>query len=277
MASHKSEPERPAVSYDGHQVSVNIPLVHGVDLPVLLKAVQAGVDQLAANSRRVEQQQQSWLMSTQRVQHWQLRRLTGGKADTVGPQPPSSDDSRSSMQQLSVQVVVPLQESSPHEASDSGSSGSRHGSNGSRRGNSGGSSESDVGGAGHVQVAKAAPFTADELELLGKLVAAANKPGSGQVSCCCCCWCVVSRHVAKQLQLWGAAGCCCKQARVGPGELLLLLVRFVQVFELCVVSRHVARWLELLAKLVAAANKPGSGQVSCCCCWCGLCKRLSWV
>jgi hypothetical protein len=185
-ASHTNEPERPNVSFDGHQVSVNIPLLHGVDLPVLLKAVQAGVDQLAANSRRVEQQQQSWLLSTQRVQHWQLRRLTGGKADTVQPQPPSSDDSRSSMQQLSVQVVVPLQDSSPHEASGSGSSGSRHGSSGS-------SSESDVGGAGHVQVAKAAPFTADELELLGKLVAAANKPGSGQVRCCC--WCCRCRMV----------------------------------------------------------------------------------
>lgn len=178
-----NEPERPAVSYDGHQLSVNIPLLHGVDLPVLLKAVQAGVDQLAANSRRVEQQQQSWLLSTQRVQHWQLRRLTGGKADSVRSQPPSGDDSRSSMQQLSVQVVVPLQDSSPHEASGSGSRGSS--------GGSGSSSESDVGGAGHVQVAKAAPFTADELELLVKLVAAANKPGSGQVNCWC--WCCACR------------------------------------------------------------------------------------
>lgn len=91
------------------------------------------------------------------------------------------------MQQLSVQVVVPLQDSSPHEASGSGSSGSR-------RGSSGGSSGSDVGAAGHVQVAKAAPFTADELELLGKLVAAANKPGSGQVSSAGCWFWVCGRR-----------------------------------------------------------------------------------
>jgi hypothetical protein len=181
-------------------VSVSIPLLPAVDLPALLKAVQAGVDQLASNSRRVEQQQQSWLLSTQRVQHWQLRRLTGGKADAGGPHLSSSNSSSSSssssqgvskyesstqngvatMQQLSVQVVVPLQGSSPHEASSSSSSSS----GGGRRGSSDGGS-SDTGSAGHVLVAKAASFTGDELELLGKLVAAANKPGSGQVRVIC--------------------------------------------------------------------------------------------
>lgn len=183
-SSHTDEPEKPSVTYDGHQVSVNIPLLPVVDLPALLKAVQMGVDQLASNSKRTEQQQQSWLLSTQRVQHWQLRRLVGGKAG-AGSTPSggatfesSQNSGISTMQQLTVQVVVPLQPSSPHEAS---------GSSSSRRGSSDGSSGSgDVGAAGHVQVAKAAPFTADELELLGKLVAAANKPGSGQVGAFAC-------------------------------------------------------------------------------------------
>jgi hypothetical protein len=180
VAGYTNGPERPSVTYDGFQVSVNIPLLPGVDLPALLSAVQAGVDQLAANSRRVEQQQQSWLLSTQRVQHWQLRRLVGGKADTQGagsnPAHSKGPQTSGSMQQLSVNVVVPLQGASPHEASSSGSSGS----SGSRRGSSDGSSGEDAA-AGYVQVAKAAPFTADELEVLGKLVAAANKPGTGQV------------------------------------------------------------------------------------------------
>jgi hypothetical protein len=129
----------------------------------------------------VEQQQQSWLLSTQRVQHWQLRRLVGGKADTQGAGsnpahskgPQNSGSSPSTMQQLSVNVVVPLQGASPHEASSSGSSGGRRGSNA-------GSSAEDAA-AGYVQVAKAAPFTADELDVLGRLIAAANKPGTGQV------------------------------------------------------------------------------------------------
>jgi hypothetical protein len=179
-SSSPTGPERPSVTYDGQQVSVNIPLLPGIDLPALLKAVQAGVDQLAANSKRVEQQQQSWLLSTQRVQHWQLRRLTGGKADTSlvpdrgAKHGSSKQNGTSPMQQLSVQVIVPLQGSSPHEASSSG--GRRSSSDGSN----------DVGAAGHVLIAKAAPFTADELELLGKLVAAANKLGSGKVCALAC-------------------------------------------------------------------------------------------
>jgi len=166
-SSHSQGPERPSVSYDGVQVSVNIPLLAGVDLPALLAAVQAGVDQLASNSRRVEQQQQSWLLSTQRVQHWQLRRLAGGEDPGSNPASGSSEakSSRATMQQLSVQVVVPLQGNSPHEASSSDSG------------------SSIASSAGYVQLAKAAPFTADELEMMVKLVAAANKPGSGQVGC----------------------------------------------------------------------------------------------
>jgi hypothetical protein len=71
-----------------------------------------------------------------------------------------------------VQVMVPLQHGSPHEDSSSSSSSSSSGSGGADA----------AAGYGRVSVVKpGGAFTGDELALLARLVAAANRPGPGGV------------------------------------------------------------------------------------------------
>jgi hypothetical protein len=161
-SSSSVAPQQPRVTLqDGSHLSVSVPLLPGADVEGLLLVIEAGMDALASNSTSCQQQQQSYLLSTQRVMLWDVNRWLARQQQQQRDSGPagSSGDGAVRQQQLSVQVVLPLQQSSPHEASSGGSS------------NDGDSSH------GQVSVVKAGPFTADELALLSKLVAAANKPG----------------------------------------------------------------------------------------------------
>jgi hypothetical protein len=173
-----STPAAPArASGGGALLSVSIPLARDAHLPGLLHAIDAGMAQLAAHSSSCSQQQQSYLLSTQKIMLWDLqRRLSaqqlqqqqrrgGGGSGSSGAAVPAGK------QQLSVQVVVPLQGSSPHESSAAAAgSAAASGTSGST------SSTTQAQHHGHVIVQKPGPFTSDELDLLRQLVVAANRP-----------------------------------------------------------------------------------------------------
>jgi hypothetical protein len=164
-SSSGARPQKPQVELQGHLLSVAIPILPDADVAGLVALIDEAVDGLAAASSSSSCSQSTRLLGTSRVMQWESSRTMR--------QPPKGASSSSSREQLRVQVMVPLQHSSPHE--DSSSSSSSSGSS---------SSSESVAGYGRVSVVKpGAAFTADELALLARLVGAANKPAASGVSC----------------------------------------------------------------------------------------------
>jgi hypothetical protein len=167
-SSSGARPQKPQVELQGRLLSVAIPILPDADVAGLVALIDEAVDALAAASSSSSCSQSTRLLGTSRVMQWESSRTMR--------QPPkratsSSSSSSSSREQLRVQVMVPLQHSSPHEDSSS--------SNGSSSSSSG----EGVAGYGRVSVVKpGAAFTADELALLARLVGAANKPAASGVS-----------------------------------------------------------------------------------------------
>jgi hypothetical protein len=200
-SSSVARPQKPQVELQGHLLSVAIPILPDADVAGLVALIDEAVDALAAASSSSSCSQSTRLLGTSRVMQWESSRTLR--------QPPKSTttSSSSSREQLRVQVMVPLQHSSPHEDSSSGSSSSS-------------SSEAGVAGYGRVSVVKpGSAFTGDELALLARLVAAANKPAAGGVS--------GVKRLADVKALYAAAGrrafrvCYCVSCSVANQQLVL--------------------------------------------------------
>lgn len=179
------QPQQPQVQLDGHFLTVTVPLVQGVDVRHLLRLIDQGLDQLALQgSSSSSQQQQTRLLGTSKVVQWDISRTLKtppSMKQHKGSYGASSSNS-SSREQLKVQVVLPLQPgSSPHQSSSSSSSGAKE------TDELCGATDSRASNYGYVSVVKpSGAFTSDELALLARLVAAANKQhpgGSSNTSC----------------------------------------------------------------------------------------------
>jgi hypothetical protein len=159
-SSSAARPQQPQVELQGHLLSVAIPILPNADVAALIALVDEAMDALAAASSSSSCSQSTRLLGTSRVMQWESSRTL-----RQPPKGAASSSSSSSREQLRVQVMVPLQHSSPREDSSS-SSGAEA-----------------AAGYGRVSVVKpGSAFSADELALLARLVAAANRPAAGGVS-----------------------------------------------------------------------------------------------